>query len=377
LLPNGKVLVAGGGNLSGALRRAELYDPATGAWTRTGDLNVARYEHTATLLPNGKVLVVGGSQLGGPVLNSAELYDPATGAWTTTSSLNVTRQYYTATLLLSGKVLVAGGWPGSGTSAFNSAELYDSGTPTVASVSAASFRGPALAPQSIVAAFGTGLATTTQGAAASDSDPNTPGVQLPTTLAGTQVAVRDSLGVERLAPLFYVRSDQVNYQIPSGTAPGTAIVTITSGDGQVSAGTAQIATVAPGLFGANANGQGVAAAYAVRVKPGNVQSLEIIARFDPAQGIFVAVPLDLGPESESVVLVLYGTGLRHRSSLTAVSVKIGGVESPVGFADAAPDFVGLDQVNVLLPRSLIGRGEVDVVLSVDGQAANPVRLNIR
>jgi uncharacterized protein (TIGR03437 family) len=162
-----------------------------------------------------------------------------------------------------------------------------------------------------------------------------------------------------------------------GTAPGTAIVTITSGDGKVSAGLAQIAAVAPGLFGANANGQGVAAAYAVRVKPGNVQSNEPIARFDPAQGIFVAVPLDLGPESESVVLVLYGTGLRHRSSITAVSVKIGGVESPVGFADAAPDFVGLDQVNVLLPRSLIGRGEVEVVLSVDGQAANPVRVSIR
>ena len=82
LLPNGKILVAGGsGNIS-----AELYDPSTGTWTTTGSMANARSEQTATLLPNGKVLVAGG---GGTtdVLASAELYDPYTGAWTATGSM--------------------------------------------------------------------------------------------------------------------------------------------------------------------------------------------------------------------------------------------------------------------------------------------------
>ena len=80
LLPNGKVLVAGGQGASGGnfLSSAELYDPASGSWTTTGSLNTARADHTATLLPNGKVLVAGGYN-GGPELTSAELYDPASG----------------------------------------------------------------------------------------------------------------------------------------------------------------------------------------------------------------------------------------------------------------------------------------------------------
>ena len=122
LLPNGKVLVAGGYDGSGTLASAELYDPASGTWTATGSLATARYRHTATLLPNGKVLVAGGSDNSG-ALASAELYDPASGTWTATGSLATARDCHTATLLPNGKVLVAGGFDGSGSLA--SAELYD------------------------------------------------------------------------------------------------------------------------------------------------------------------------------------------------------------------------------------------------------------
>ena len=87
LLPNGKVLVAGG---ISAGNSAELYDPATGIWTATGSMTANRYSHTATLLPNGKVLVAGGSGSAG-LLASAELYDPVTGTWTNTGSLNFAR----------------------------------------------------------------------------------------------------------------------------------------------------------------------------------------------------------------------------------------------------------------------------------------------
>jgi hypothetical protein len=108
LLPNGKVLVAGGTDLFGAFASAELYDPARGIWTATGSLVTGRSGHTATLLPNGKVLVAGGTDLNIGALASAELYDPASGTWTATGSLGTARYYHTATLLPNGKVLVVG-----------------------------------------------------------------------------------------------------------------------------------------------------------------------------------------------------------------------------------------------------------------------------
>ncbi len=110
LLPNGKVLVAGGlDSSSNSLASAELYDPASGTWMETGNLAFARSQHTATLLPNGKVLVAGGLDSSSNSLASAELYDPASGIWTSTGSLEFARSQHTATLLLDGKVLVAGG----------------------------------------------------------------------------------------------------------------------------------------------------------------------------------------------------------------------------------------------------------------------------
>ncbi len=123
LLNNGKVLVVGGSGSSGALCEAELYDPATGAWTPTGSPSAARMNHTATLLPNGKVLVAGGTD-GSTVLSSTELYDPTSGLWMAASGLLNARCYHTATLLGNGKVLVTGGEDISGNST-TKCELYD------------------------------------------------------------------------------------------------------------------------------------------------------------------------------------------------------------------------------------------------------------
>ena len=131
LLPNGKVLVAGGcGDVfcNSALASTELYDPATGVWTTIAAMATARFNHTATLLPNGKVLVAGGCTDTdcNTALISAELYDPATGTWTPTGSMSAGRFSHTATLLRSGRVLVAGGTPGG----ITSTELYNPHTGT-------------------------------------------------------------------------------------------------------------------------------------------------------------------------------------------------------------------------------------------------------
>src|SRR5204862_2627956 len=100
-------VLAEGGNLPHPT--AEVYNPATGIWSYTGSMVAARSSPTATLLPDGRVLVAGGSDIYRNSLTSAELYDPASRTWTATGSMAQGRQGHTATLLTNGKVLVAGG----------------------------------------------------------------------------------------------------------------------------------------------------------------------------------------------------------------------------------------------------------------------------
>jgi WD40 repeat protein len=126
LLPNGKVLAAGG-YYGGALATAEVYDPATGTWSTTAPMASPRFWHTATLLPNGKLLVAGGERNGVPIAG-VEVYDPATGTWSATGSMISRRSEHTATLLPNGKVLVTGGYIGN--SFIAAAEVYDPATGT-------------------------------------------------------------------------------------------------------------------------------------------------------------------------------------------------------------------------------------------------------
>jgi PKD repeat protein len=113
LLPSGKVLVAGGQSTNAypnIIASAELYDPATGQWTTVNPMATQRYSHTATLLPNGKVLVAGGGVTNSLLVTGAcELYDPTDGSWSSTGYMTYPLVNHTATLLPDGTVLVAGG----------------------------------------------------------------------------------------------------------------------------------------------------------------------------------------------------------------------------------------------------------------------------
>ena len=246
------------------------------------------------------------------------------------------------------------------------------GTRTVAgfpltSVSAASYGGE-LAADSIVAAFGLNLAASTAVARS---------LPLPTTLAGVTVKVTDSEKVTRDAPLFFVSPSQINYLVPTGTKPGLAEIAVFNGGNQVAKSETPVNPVAPALFTADASGKGPPAAVALRVRADGSQSTEPVARYDAALQRFVPVPIDLGPESDQVFLILYGTGFRAGSESDSVATFIGDEIAETLFAGAAPGFAGLDQANVRMPRSLAGKGEVSVLLLADNRASNAVTVNVR
>ena len=236
--------------------------------------------------------------------------------------------------------------------------------PVVTSVSAASFDGAfGLASESIASGFGEGLAGETAVATS---------LPLPTVLAGTSVRVTDSTGGFRLASLFFVSPGQINYLMPEGTAAGLAKVSVEVSGQEVASGTIQINAVAPALFSADASGHGPAAALFLRVDSDG--SDPPVRTFDPDTR--ASIPIDLGPESDQVFLLLFGTGIRGFTS--EVGAAVGGESVPVLGALPQGQFVGLDQVNLgPVPRTLSGRGEVAVTLTVDGLPANVVTVNIQ
>lgn len=251
--------------------------------------------------------------------------------------------------------------PGGGVSSSQNFTI-NGGVPNVASVSAASFLGADIAPESIVAAFGVNLAT---GIAVGTTVP------LPTNLLGTKVTVRDSAGTSRDAGLFFVAGTQINYQVPPGTVDGDATVTVTINNNVVAAGTMKVAKVSPGLFSANSSGQGIASAVLLRIRNG-VQTFELVT----------AAEIDLGPAGDIVYVLVFGTGLRGRSAPGNISVSVGNITkslNPNDFEDAfaAPGFIGLDQANILLPRTLINAGLVNFTMTIDGKTSNTVQLRFK
>jgi uncharacterized protein (TIGR03437 family) len=198
---------------------------------------------------------------------------------------------------------------------------------------------------------------------------------LPIFLGGVTLAVTDSAGVQRNAPLLYVSPSQINFLVPDNVAPGMATFAV-GGDTVAQSFTATVQPVAPALFSMSGTGSGVAAALAVAVQAGNPQLQSPVAVFQCGSTGCVAVPIDLGVD-QPVYVSFYGTGIRNRTSLANVTVTIHGVSAPVLYAGPAPNYSGLDQVNVGMPLALRGSGEVNVVLTVDGQASNVVTINVR
>ncbi len=217
-------------------------------------------------------------------------------------------------------------------------------------VSAAGLTGP-VAPESLASLFGPLPASGKESA-----DPQA----LPTTLAGITIKVRDSLGTERQAPLLYASPTQANFQIPAGTAPGDAAITVTGGGTSLS-GFAQVENTGPAIFSFDFD---TPVAFAVRIEPDGTQT--------PLQPD-AEITLDDRP----VYLSLLGTGIRNRTALLNITCTIGGANVPVEYAGPAPGFPGVDQVNLRLTKGLPSSDYNPLILSADGRPANTVYIGIK
>ncbi|MCX6622143.1 MAG: hypothetical protein NTY38_13965, partial [Acidobacteria bacterium] len=176
-------------------------------------------------------------------------------------------------------------------------------------------------------------------------------VPLPTSLAGVTVEVRDRAGVKRPSLVSAVMTDRVNFVVPAGAKAGAGSVIVTLPGGAKIQPDVQIDAVSPGIFSADGTGTGVASASAVRK---GAQGAETTLPVFQCQmdGSCAAVPIDLGAATDSVVLSMFGTGIRGYNA--PVTVKIGGVAAEVVRAEPQWELMGLDLVDVLIPRALAG-----------------------
>ena len=238
-------------------------------------------------------------------------------------------------------------------------------TPPVATfVSAASYKPGSLAPNQLAAAFGSGFASQVIGAT---SQP------LPLVLGDTSIVIADSKGTVSTAPLLYVSPGQANFLMPQGLAPGAATAKVLRGSTTVLSGALNVAASSPALFSANGNGAGVAAALAVRTN-GTTNTPLALYTCQPGIGLScLSSPLSLGSSAETLVISLYGTGIR---GATSVQAYVAGQVVPVLFVGAQSQFAGLDQINISIPRSLAGTGEASVYIIADGQSSNMATVNI-
>jgi uncharacterized protein (TIGR03437 family) len=208
-------------------------------------------------------------------------------------------------------------------------------------VSAASFR-PAVAPDSIATLFGMNL-----------------------TEGGTSVVrifVVDAADSRREAKVLYSSPTQINFVLPADTPPGEASLSVESAQGLRALSRVGVQPVAPAVFTADGSGSGFPAAQVFTVG------------FDGRQQMQLATePIDVTGSRESV-LVLYGTGIRRGRE---TQIFVGGFPAEVLFVGPQPEFAGLDQINVRLPKAIGGMGSVLLGLSVDGLPANIVTLRVR
>ena len=414
LLPNGKVLIAGGAG--GSIRpSAEIYDPGTGKFSGTGEMTISRWDHTATLLNDGRVLIAGGHQVAGPCtpespclggyLAGAELYDPVTGRFAPSGAMNensadtatllpngnvlITRSFVydtntnsasfvrhseiydssngefaftedmtaghehpTASLLLDGKVLIAGGDYGDGAGASNIAELYDPST----------------------GAF-TVTANLTSGRKYHSATLLPDGMVL---FAGG-IDLFDSGGSRKLVPLASAETyDPVQAATRvTGSMPGARefhTATLLKDGRVLIAGGIEIPEGVPVPI------LSTALLYTPRVLVPAAALLSLAGDGQGQGAIQHATTYQLAspgnPAVAGEVLAIYCTGLADGSAIPP-QVAIGGLMAEVLWFGNSPGYIGLNQVNVRVPNGAVRGPAVSVRLNYLGRASNEVTIGVK
>ncbi|HET8550682.1 MAG TPA: kelch repeat-containing protein [Bryobacteraceae bacterium] len=428
LLHDGKVLVAGGwsyGFPTQLIASAELYDPGTGTFTTTGSMTTPRAGHTATLLPDGRVLIAGG-RYGAEVLATAELYDPSTGAFAPTGTMNAVRGLHAATLLSDGRVLVtACAVPCTAAAA----ELYD---PIAGSFTAAGTPGTGGGAATLLAdgrvlitgacdgraqlfdpATGmfsaTGVMTSHcnintatlltngkvlfAGNAENDGFPADAELYDPTT--GTFARLGHTIWPHEFSAATLIPDGTVlitGGQLPGGSGnsgaelyslPGTFAPTVSMSAGRHSHTATLLSDGTVLVAGGNISWPGATASAEI-YRPGVVipaPALLSVAGDGRGQGaILHAGTPRLASATDPAVageyLEIYLTGLVE-GNVIPPQVTIGGRMAEILFFGKAPGFPDVNQVNVRVPGGIAGGGAVPVRLSYLGRHSNEVTIGVQ
>jgi len=226
-------------------------------------------------------------------------------------------------------------------------------------VNAASYAndaGAGVAPDSIAALYGQFI---TQGNQAYPLPAGT--TTLPTTLGGVRVTIGG-----KPAPLFYVGTAQINLSVPADLPDGSTPIVVTNSDGSTRNGTVLIVRVQPGVFTSLSTGTGTAAALTTK----DGVSYNFVSNPDGS-----AKDLDAGTVQQPNYLVLFGTGLRLAGQAN-VKVTVQGVPAQVIYAGKVDQFVGLDQLNVIIPPELAGFGTLQVKVTAGAKTSNTVSIKL-
>lgn len=238
-------------------------------------------------------------------------------------------------------------------------------------LNAASTQVASIAPGGMATVNGVGLALTS----------STQSAPYPTLVNGLSISIVDNNGVTTTAPLVAITPNQITFLVPPAVAPGTAQVIVNTPTGVQTANNVEISTVAPALL--TVNGSQLAAAQAIVVS-GGAQTVQSAFTTD-ANGAVVPSPITVGTGSSTTYLLLFGTGIAAGGT-AQTTVTINGVNAPVAYAGPSGSGNGLDQVNVILPAALAGKGNVNVQLTSEmsltstpggGFVANPVQITVK